>query len=477
MTNKLWVNFLDKSSGFFSSFINAFKTKSFAEIYLYFVLFLFPTLPSFFVILDSRVATFIALGCILLIFTTPQFYRFRLTLPKFIIVSVIFLCYVLCAISSNELFTSGFLSFISTYLIVPFYFAVLVDNKEKFDRCMTILIASGLVLCFFSLFELFFHYNIFSLIETVDTGAIGSGSAERQGLYRIESSFGQAIAFGIYLSFLACLAFYKLFKKENQTNKKQNIYLIIMFVFNIFTFLTYSRFPIVVLLIVDIVLFIKLNKRSKIKALIAVGALAILITAVTLIKGSSIFVTLFENIISIFKGTSTSKQENSAGYRLSLFTFAKNVIGEDFVFGRGLHVNTTFVYKSPNYGLLHANSFDNGYVYLYLQQGILGVVAWVIFCYSIIASCILSYKRGFNDEINLPILMIVFICLANMFSVARLDETRAFMVIMGCYLGMDINLYKLEPDDVPDNKGKRNIFRKIIDKFAKKKNISTQAGE
>lgn len=479
MLSNVWNHSIVKVKSTFFNFVSALKTKPFAEIYLYIVLLLFPTLPAFFVIFDSRVTTFIALGCLALIFTAPQLYRIRISLPKIIIILVIFFSYVFCAIANNELFTSGFLSFVSTYLVVPIYFAVLVDTKEKFDRCATILIISGLILCFFSLFELFFQFNIFSLIETVDMGAVGSGSSAREGLYRIESSFGQAIAFGIYLSFMVCLSFYKLFRKENQSNLKQNIYLTILFIFNLFVFLTYSRFPLVVVLLADIIMFFKLNKKSKIKALIGVAVIATFIVLVTLVKGSSMFVTVFDNIISIFKGTSNRSQENTAGYRLSLFKFAKQVIGNDFVFGRGLHVNTFFIHKSPNYGLLHGESFDNGYVYLFLQQGILGVIVWIVFCYYVIASCVLSYKKGFNDDINFPVLMIVIICLANMFSVARLDESRAFMVIIGCYLGMDINLYKIEQDEPNSANKKPSKIKEFLArfKFKNNKNNATQNGE
>ena len=237
------------------------------------------------------------------------------------------------------------------------------------------------------------------------------------------------------------------------------IYLIAALIINIFIVLTYSRFPIVVTLVVDILFFIKLNKRSKIKVLIAVASIATIVVVVSLIKGGNIITNLFDNIISIFKGESESKQENTSFYRLSLFKYARRVIGADYLFGRGLHLNTTFIIPSPNYGLFQSNSFDNGYLYLFLQQGILGVVAWILFCYSIIASGILSYKKGFNDDVIIPIIILVFICLVNMFSVARMDESRLFMIITGCYLGLDFHIFKFEESDsTPKEKKKKKAL-------------------
>ena len=421
-----------------------FRHTPISEIYLYFVLLTYPILPAYFVLFGVRVTTLIAAGCIIFLFTTPNFYNLRIAGPKIALILSIFTLYAFSAIFNNELFSSGFMSFLCNYFIVPLYFAVIVDTRKKFDSCATILILSGLLLCGLSILELMFHYNIFSIIETVDMGAIGSGSVVRFGIYRIESSFGQAIAFAIYLSFIVCLVAYKLYSPVNQTNRRQNFYLLVLLILNVFIFLTSSRFPIVVTLVADIVLFIKLKKRSKIKVLIAMCFVAAAIAAYTIIKGGSTFTSLFDNIISIFEGDTTKASEDSSGYRLSLYDFSKKVIGNDYIFGRGLHVNTTFTFISQYYGLFKSTSFDNGYIYLFLQQGFAGVIAWIIFCYAIISSAILSYKKRFNDDINFPILVMIFICLLNMFSVARLDESRMFMVIIGAYLGLDFHIYRIE---------------------------------
>lgn len=428
----------------FSAFFQRFKALPVAELYLYIIVLLYPILPSYFVVFGARVSTILAVVCLLLLFSAPQLYNLRLTSIKIVVFSTIFLCLLFSAISNQEVFTSGFLSEFCNYIVIPFYCAVLIDSKEKFDRCASILIGSAAVLCLFSLTELFFSFNVFSLIETVDLGAVGSGSGPRFGIYRVESSFGQAIAFGIYLSFISCLTFYKLYKKENQTNFRQNVFLLSLLIFNFFIFLSGSRFPLIVVLLADIVLFFKLSKRSKIKVGIFIGILIVGISIVAIIKGTSIFTSLFESIISIFKGDAEKYQEDSSWYRMALYNYAKKVVGPDIFFGRGLHVNTTFIIISPYYGLFQSSSFDNGYIYLFLQQGIVGLIAWFALCYSVMASGILSYEKGFNDHINLPVLALVGVCLLNMLSVARLDESRAFMIIIGCYLGLDFHLYKFE---------------------------------
>lgn len=444
MLKNNFLNLINPKPRFFNA-INFLKTKSVAEIYLVIVLLLYPILPSYFVIFGARVTTILALGCLLLLFSTPQFYKLRLTGIKLMIMLIIFLCYLMSAISNKEVFTSGFLSEICNYFIIPLYCAVLIDTKEKFDKCCTLLIASAMVLCVLSLTELFFGFNLFSLIETVDLGHVGSGSSARFGIYRIESSFGQAIAFAIYLSFIVCLVFYKLYNKNNASSFMQNIYLFCLLLLTLFIFLTGSRFPLLVVLVSYLAFFFKLQKKTKIKLLIILAIAIVGVVIFGLIKGNSFFKELFDSIIAIFKGdTSDRTQENTANYRLSLFKYSKLVVGNDYFFGRGLHVNTAFVHLSPNYGLFQSYSFDNGFIYIYLQQGIVGLIAWISLTYSIIVSVILSYKKGENDHINFPIAVLVAVCLLNMFSVARLDESRAFMMIIGCYLGLDFHLYKFE---------------------------------
>lgn len=421
------------------SIVSFFKNNTVADLYLYLIIILYPLLPPYFVLFGARVSTILAFLCLFMLFTAPQFYRLSLSIPKLLVFSIIFLCYVFPSVFNGEVFSTEFVSFLSSYLIIPTYCAILVDSKSKFDKMASTMIASAMVLCCFSLLELVFHYNIFSLIETVKLGAMGPGSMVRFGIYRIESSFGQAIAFAIYLSFILCLVFYKLFKKENQTRFKQNLYLIIVLLLNIFIFLTISRFPILIVLIADFIFFWKLNKKSKIKVAISVGVIVTVIIVFSLFNGGSFFKILIDNILGIAKGDSSTSDDNSLAYRLALYQNSLKVIGNDYFFGRGLHVNTFFIMLSPYYGLFASTSFDNGFVYIFLMQGIFGLLGWIIFCFSCFHICISTYKKNVNDHINFPIFILILLCIVNMFSVARLDESRSFMVIIGCYLGLSFN--------------------------------------
>lgn len=440
VSNSLVSLFKEKKISF-SNLVRIFKTIPLAEIYLYVLVFLYPILPTYFVLFGARVYTILALGALLLLFTTPQIKNVSLSIPKVIIIFVIFACYLVPSIYNGELLSTGYLSFVCNYLIIPIYFAVQIDSYEKFDRCINVLLISALIVGALSLTELF-GFNIFSLIETVDLGSIGSVTGKRFGVYRIESSFGQAIAYNIYLSFMICLVFYKLFKKENQRPEKQNIYLIYLLFLNALMVFAGSRFPLMVVLLAQIVLFFKLNRRSKIK----VGAFALIFIIVTVLlavfyKGSLV-TDIINNIINIFSGDKRPSSENPFAYRGALFNYAKKVIGNDYIFGRGLHVNQNFFIISPNHALFESSSFDNGYISLFLQVGIVGVIGWIVFCYSILTIGILNYSEK-NKNIVIPVLTILAISGINMFSVARLDETRAFMVIMGCFLGTD--LYLNEP--------------------------------
>ena len=440
----MFANALNYIKAIPNNIFTAFKRKPIAEIYLYIIAALYPILPSYFVLLGARVYTFLAIGCLLLLITTPQIKSLKLSGPKIIIVSIIGITLIIPSIINNEISTTGFLSYISNYLIIPIYFAVLVDSKEKFDRCINILLISAAIIGAFSLLEQV-GFNVFSLLETQKMVGVGSSSGDRFGIYRAESSFGQPISYGIYLTFIVCLVYYKLFKAENQTRFKQNFYLITLFYFNVLVFLTVSRMPIVVAIVANIVLFFKLCKRSKIKVGIALGVIAIGTVIIAIAKGgSSSFITLFENIFQIFTGTTQSKSANPFYFRLSLYSYSKKVIGNDIFFGRGLHTNQIFFVYNEYGGFFRHMSFDNGYLSVYVNQGIFGIFSWVAFCYFTIVAIIFSYNKE-NSYICLPFVVLIAVYLLNMFSVARLDESRAFVVIIGCFLGMHHYVFDNQP--------------------------------
>ncbi len=416
--------------------LEALKHGSISEIFFYVFVAIYPILPAYFVLLNLRVSSMVALLMFFFLLISKHLRNFK-GKGRHMLAAMIIIAMVATSFFVNGIvFSTQFVTALLSYIVVPLSVICFVDSREKLERCISILLTTGFVLCLLSTTELF-GFNIFSLIETVDLGAIGSGTKPRFGIMRVESSFGQAIAFAIYISFLICLTFYRLFSFQNKDQKKAMLYFGLLFVFHVYLVLTVSRFPLLIIMIVDVLAFFFLNKRMKLVSISAVLAIVIFTLILSWALGSSLITSIIENIIGIFTGQDTGDNAgNPFSYRLDLFSNYFLIIGDNYLFGLGPQANTTYWIPGTYDGFFFIySSFDNGYLLLAIYYGLVGLIGWLLFYAALLYLGTASINRGpFEKRLGYMAIGLVVITLLNMLSVANLDEVRTFIIAVSLLL-------------------------------------------
>lgn len=422
------------------------KTISVINVFLVIVVALYPILPSYTLFLGLRLHSFLAFASALLLLILVLHYNYRF---KKIVLSLFFLIILSLGITSivnKDFFSTSFVSLVAQYFFLPSFIFVVFIQKQNKRLYLKISIIIGIVLCVLSITELF-GFNIFSLIcnQTDILYMMGPETGQRFGIYRIESSFGQAIAFSVYLTYILILVYYYIYKYKNDSGRGYVLFVLLIFFFNLFIVLTLSRFPILVAILVNIVGFFTLNKNNKkIFALFSIVSLAIMLIFLSF-SGENIFIKLINNIISTFKGES-SEEYNPFSYRLGLFTYIQQVLdnNERWFFGVGMQGNYSFLVPTEYGGYTLKRSIDNGFLSILVSQGIIGLLTWSLYyLFFVVIFFKMAFTKNalFDRKSGLFGLLFVVVALLNMLSVARLDESRAFCVfvplILSCGLDHD----------------------------------------
>lgn len=408
-----------------------------STFYLYLLVILYPALPGYFGIFGFSVYSILAACALLFLPLSLKARNFRFN-PSVMLVFFLVLSLVCLGPAVNgEILTPTFLNYVNAFFLLPFFIAVVGSDKKIFGHCLTLILGVAVVLCLFSFLELA-NFNIFSLLQTDFNTTLGPGTGKRYGIYRSESSFGQSIAFGIYLNFMCCLVFYKI---KNNNTRFSIIYSLMVLLFNICCLLTISRFPILIMVLIDFVGFFLSNKKYKtflgLSALF--GVLADLLFG--LVRGGSLLSSLVDNLIHIFAGTAgTDLGDNPLLYRFNLFSALSEVLGGNWLLGNGMLSQYGFIYPKIFWPVVR-NSFDNTYLYLIENFGILGLIGWLVYYLSplLLKFCdspICKWTKIF-------FIILSCVLLLNFLAVARLAENRAFVVLFGLFIGQSSGRFSL----------------------------------
>jgi hypothetical protein len=400
-----------------------------STFYLYLLVILYPALPGYFGVFGFSVYSILAACALLFLPLSSKMRNFKFSpsvmLALFLILSLV----CLGPAVNGEVLTPTFLNYLNAFFLLPFYIAVVGSDKKTFEHCLNLILGVAVVLCLFSFLELA-NFNIFSLLQTDFNTTLGPGTGKRYGIYRSESSFGQSIAFAVYLNFMCCLTFYKI--KKNNTHFSI-VYFLMTLLFNICCLLTISRFPILIMVLIDLVGFFFSNKKFKV--FFGVTALLGVLSGLLFgfIRGGGLFSSLIDNLIHIFSGTAgTDLGDNPLLYRFNLFSALSEVLGGNWFFGNGMLSQYGFVYPKTFWPVVR-NSFDNTYLYLIENFGILGLIGWL-------AYYIFPFFLKFGDSPldrwkKVFFIILSAVLLLNFLSVARLAENRSFVVLFGLLIG------------------------------------------
>ena len=413
------------------------RHRSFDEwIFIWYIM-LLPILPEYFRIAGSPVFVFIGIFPVLFLILKDS--RKGLKLDKAyvqVIAPILLLAIISYGAHSEFSSLARYIMFpvVSTYLIRKY-----VKNEEQVYDVFRILVYVGFVMCIFGLMEKLFGYNVFSIIENVaDYGKTGTQPSYRNGVARVELSFGNPISAALYMIFINCLAF-TLWRKQGVTKNVKRISLATYVLSFLIIILTDSRMCIITVLLMQVMFFMRerWSKRAAILiALISVISMDFAIGGfISQYLGK--YITFIADILQ--NGSNTS--DTNTLYRFELIPVFLPMIRERFLFGYGNEFLNGY-----RFGILngYAYSIDNMYLETFVRHGLFGfsiVIIPIIYMFSF------SKKiKNTSREMSYNFTWMTIIYLINLISVAQLGEQRLFYLIWGlmlsyCYMSRPENKY------------------------------------
>ena len=323
----------------------------------------------------------------------------------------------------------------------------LIRTKEDYQRLIKSVVRFAVFEALTTFVHFFGDFNVFSLIQSANLPAysLESTTQYRNGMVRVEGSFGHAITFAIYISICACLCLY-----IYNTEKKKK-YLVYYFICVASLLMSISRMPILVFLASQFIYLMSINYKKTLNIIFKILMIAVpLIIIMTLImpKMFSMLMQIVNLVIDVFSVTGlsglTSYEYDSAfTYRAEMIRVLPELIKEKPLFGIGGES-----YRSPSFYFLingtKQTSIDNEYFHHLLLYGFWGLAGllWWIFG-SVFWDKSPKDKAPKEKTLRLYKILIIFVYAVNLFSVAMMFEYKLIIVLFAIFLA-DIRIRKSE---------------------------------
>lgn len=391
------------------------------NLVLYIMLVFFPILPEYFRIGGYTVYQFIIVGAFLWT-CVNGIKKSKLRFYSKYILPILLLSVVVNGYYKEY---SSFISILITPVMAIFVIFMLLKDEEDCDNALKFLVVVGLFMGLTGFVEFISGYNIFSLVETADLGAMGPSAYYRNGMIRIEQSFGSAITFGLYMLFVNAIAFSMISISQGKQRKRYLLCYVITFPI---VFLTGSRMPILTLVLLQVLFFMR-SKMSK-KVAVIIGLLFILFF--DLVNGGVLYTYISKYsslVVQLFSGDTT---DTSSSYRLALIPTLIPYIKNKFWLGYGNSFmnNFTFMYDGHSH-----YSIDNGYLSNLMAHGVLGLLRtlWPMLCGCVLATKMLKRK----DKRGYYFLSMYIVYLMNIFSVAQMGERKICFTLVAVQMAYE----------------------------------------
>lgn len=402
----------------------------------YFFIVIYSVFPEYFRAFSLPVYVWIAIASLLiiLVYGVSQErvnYWSRLFLPIFV-VSVLSYGYF------KEI--SSFLVYLMISFVSVLVIFLCLTNKKNITKALDIIVITSLFICLFSLVEKITNFNIFSLIENVDLGIMGTRPTIRDDLVRIEASFGSPITLGIYLLF-ANTATYLRMMDSSCSKIRRRIYFLNYLLTFLVSYFTDSRMVFFSLIILQVLFFLRLRWNKK----VVIVFIFVVILLFDLINNGYIFsfVSKYFSLISdIVFSNGGEVSDITSAYRLQLMPTLMPYIKSSPIFGYGNANMQNFTFNIWGYTYY---SIDNGILSEWMWHGLLGVIKMLLpIIYGIIKSIKVMKK---NNLFGYCFLSIFIIYLFNLFSVAQMSDKRIMFVFLAIIMSYEYNIRKSCEDD------------------------------
>lgn len=302
-------------------------------------------------------------------------------------------------------------------------------TEEDVQDLITVFIKVGIVMSIFALIEFIWGYNVFSLIENVDLGGIDIGTAAnfRNERIRVETSFGTAIACGIYMCAINTLCLYRL----TDGDKGKVLYWSGYLLSAIAVYLTQARMPLLTLILVHVIYSFRFKTKAKL-VIFSIVPLIFILDSLT----SKVILEMVFQYVDLIKGVltkDTNSLDVSSAFRTLLLETLAPIILESPLIGHGQSFMDNFTFRVWRFDYV---SVDNNYLGMLLRYGIIGLIAQLFpFIYSM--KLMLKVKL---KELCFPLFLIFVLYLINLMSVAQMSEGRFMYLLIPIVLREYLNI-------------------------------------
>ena len=313
----------------------------------------------------------------------------------------------------------------------------LVDTEKKLKKAIELLMDASSVTALISIVGFLFDTNFFYLLKTVSREMTQAGTTDigyRNGLLRIEASFGHPVYYAMYCSMMIFVALQMLNCKGN---KKRATVCLIMNASALL--LTNSRGSILAVAITLLITFFANDWSERKKYLKLIGASAAVLVVLFLLSGNirKYVIGIIQSLYIYFgmaKDVSSNYQftyganMSFTNDRLMQFSGIIWALKKSPLIGFGYNAHIRGLIKYFYNGFWYpANSFDVGYVEIVCCYGIIGVLSFLFLWKDILVRIRQTPKNEYSIMFR-NIFIVYFLC---MLSVVNID--KIFWVFFGLF--------------------------------------------
>ena len=225
----------------------------------------------------------------------------------------------------------------------------IINSKEKFLSIIDTVILGGVILGIFGLIEEVTHFNVFSLLNTINAEL--NYNPMRLGIFRIISFTSHAISYGCYCMVVLALVFYRI-----SLLKEKKFYFSAIIIF-VNAFLTLSRISLLGIAIESVLfLWFSGHRRflKKVLHILVIGGIVLIIVCLISNKIREFVILIGYVVLALFDGNyidalvSAGFTDNAGGIgnRLDLYKWVFEETKNHLLLGNG--ANTLFEYRFIN---------------------------------------------------------------------------------------------------------------------------------
>ncbi len=284
-----------------------------------------------------------------------------------------------------------------------------VNSKEKFLRCIDVLIWAFAIVGVLGVLESVTGINVFAIFN--NSGIALNYNGARLGVIRIISFTGQTINYCLCCAMMATLTIYRMSTIKSLKHRRRLLLVYGLLVLNIV--LTLSRSIILCFIISQLILFARFGIRKLLRNVTVIIAITLIISSVWSLVGdesSNMIAQFIYMLLAVFDDRFAEKlasnwgaeDTSGVGDRFILYKWVWNTVKDNLVMGFGSRASFQYTYQMSD-GVWIWNRVKNGievnYLNMLFRYGVIGLITeCAMYLYYAVKSCLNAFKKYNNWE-------------------------------------------------------------------------------